>query len=334
MAAERMNGGFAASEMIYRMSSSVANNITFMAAAANTGSIDGSRGNAAAQPTDDSTDPQPENGITQPADDGTESQPENIVTQPTDDGTQSTDATNSTVDGTGLQITSQELQANDIAPQADDVQKNETWTAENTVLSWSSVEYADAYYFTLTDVDGAADGSGNAMTAEFKIVEKKDETDPSATTVTVFGKDAAGSNQWEEIAEIAEPDLSAGIDIDLSQDGATFQTYHKVVSGMYAVDSSTTIPYEVDLKTILNITMQDGVFTYTLSLPDSNSLNPPADSAYALEGNSIVNSNSDKLRFTDSVRIWSDMSVNDDADQANWSEAYVKSVEYVAEFNN
>ncbi len=350
MAAERMSGGFAASEMIYRMSSSVANNITFMAAAANTGSIDGSRGNAAAQPTDDSTDPQPENGITQsgndsaepqpengitqPADDGTEPQPENIVTQPTDDGTQSTDATNSTVDGTGLQITSQELQANDIAPQADDVQKNETWTAENTVLSWSSVEYADAYYFTLTDVDGAADGSGNAMTAEFKIVEKKDETDPSATTVTVFGKDAAGSNQWEEIAEIAEPDLSAGIDIDLSQDGATFQTYHKVVSGMYAVDSSTTIPYEVDLKTILNITMQDGVFTYTLSLPDSNSLNPPADSAYALEGNSIVNSNSDKLRFTDSVRIWSDMSVNDDADQANWSEAYVKSVEYVAEFNN
>lgn len=318
MAAERMSGGFAASEMIYRMGSSVANNIAFMAAAANTGSIDGSRGNAAAQPADDSTEPQPEN----------------IITQPTDDGMQSTDATNSTVDGTGLQITSQELQANGIAPQADDVQMDETWTAENTVLSWNSVEYADAYYFILTD-DGAADGSGNAMTAEFKIVETKNETDPSATTVTVFGKDAAGSNQWVEITEITEPDLSAGIDLDLSQDGATFQTYHKVVSGMYAVDSSTTIPYEVDLKTILSITMQDGVlFTYTLSLPDSNSLNPPANSAYALEGNSIVNSNSDKLRFTDSVRIWSDMSVNDDADNTKWSEAYVKSVEYVAEFNN
>ena len=46
------------------------------------------------------------------------------------------------------------------------------------------------------------------------------------------------------------------------------------------VDSATSIPYEVDLKTSLEITMQDGVFTYTLALPDSNRLNPPVGSAY------------------------------------------------------
>ncbi|MDE7013228.1 MAG: hypothetical protein K2P19_00920, partial [Kineothrix sp.] len=239
------------------------------------------------------------------------------------------DGTEQPTDSTKLQPDSTALQANGISPQAD-IQSTETWTAENTVLSWSSVKYADAYYFVLTDKDGMADGS--EMTAEFKIVETKDENDPTVIpSATIYGKDAGGD--WQVIGTTGA-DLGTGTaySFDLSQTGAAFQPYHKVVKGIYAVDSATSIPYEVDLKTSLEITMRDGVFTYTLALPDSNRLNPPVGSAYG--ENSIVNSNNDRLRFTDSVEIWSDMQQNEDIDSANWSQAYVKSIEYVAEFNN
>ena len=104
------------------------------------------------------------------------------------------------------------------------------------------------------------------------------------------------------------------------------------MSGTYAVDSTTTIPYSVELKTSLKISMQDGIFTYTLSLPDSNRLNPPAGSQYGQ--NSIANSDSDKLRFTDTVSVWADRAQNEEPAEADKSQAYVKSEEYLAEFNN
>ncbi len=192
------------------------------------------------------------------------------------------------------------------------------------------MQYADAYYFTLTDKGGMDDG--NDRIAEFKIVETKDEDDPSVIpAAAVYGKD--GNGVWQQVGT-TEADLAAGTDytFDLSQTMPDFQPYSKVVSGTYAVDSTTTIPYSVELKTSLKISMQDGIFTYTLSLPDSNRLNPPAGSQYGQ--NSIANSDSDKLRFTDTVSVWADMAQNEEPAEVDKSQAYVKSEEYLAEFNN
>ena len=217
-------------------------------------------------------------------------------------------------------------------PQADPdpAQNEEIWTAESTILAWSSVEYADAYYVTLTDM-GESDGSG-AVTAEFKVVEYMDETDPSAPVpaAAVYGRNTDGTGQWAEIGRTG-PDLDAGTayTFDLSETNAAFLPYGKTVKGFYALDTSTSIPYEAALKTSLEITMEDGSFIYRLTLPDSNRLNPPTDSWYE---NSIVNSDSDRLRFTDSVRIWSDMVQNEDP--ANRSSSYVKSDDHVTEFDN
>ena len=403
MAAERMVGSLASSEMIYRMSGVTGGDIAFMATAVKTSE----EPSGSAQPAEntvqqDSTGQGQPGGSTNTQPDGTDQGQPGGSTNTQPDGTdqgQPGGSTNMQPDGTGqgqpggstntqpdstgqgqpggspstqpdgtgqgqpggspnlqpgsegrptddipsasgtgtaadngnLETDGTELQFDGIDPRADAVQGQEIWTAENTTLSWSSVEYADAYYFTLTDKGGMDDGSDRI--AEFKIVETGDKDDPSIVpTATVYGKDAA--SQWVEIGTTAAVDWTSGNPylVDLSQTGASFQPYYKAVDGTYAVDSNTTIPYSVELKTILKITMQDGVFTYTLSLPDSNRLIPPADSQYGQ--NSIVNSDSDKLRFTDTVSIWADMAQNGDTDQTKWSEAYVKSVEYLAEFNN
>lgn len=218
-----------------------------------------------------------------------------------------------------------------IAPQADVGLAEEEWTAENTALTWSSVEYADAYYFTLTDQGGMDDGKD--MTADFRIVERKNEDDPSASTAEVYGKDTDG--KWVEITPTkSNPAPGDAFVYDLSRADGGFAPYGKTVKGFYAIhQSATSIAYEADLSTSLAITLEDdGTFTYRLTMPDSNSLTPPEDGAYG--SSPLVNSEDNPLRFTDSVRIWSDMEQNEDLNPNNWSEAYVKSVEHVAEFNN
>lgn len=215
------------------------------------------------------------------------------------------------------------------APQADDLPEEEEWTAENTVLTWSSVRYADAYYFTLTDEDGMDDGS--ERTAAFRIVEDKTENDPSASTVTVYGRNTDDPDVWVKIAP-TDPDAEGTLIYDLSQAVGGFQTYGKTAEGFYAIHlSATSIRYETDLKSSLAVTLEeDGSFTYTLTMPDANTLTPPEDGAYGSEA--ITNGGDHPLRFTDTVRIWSDMVQNEDP--STLSEAYVKSVEHVAEFNN
>ncbi len=298
----------------------------------------GGSGNASAQPgntgqgqpgTD--TNIQPDStGQGQP-DESTNAQPDNVSQdQPGASTNQQPGSVNGPADGANAQPDGTSQPADGIALQADAIQGQEIWTAENTVLTWSSVQYADAYYFTLTDKGGMDNGSDRI--AEFKIVETKDEDDPSVIpAAAVYGKD--GSGAWQQVGT-TEADLAAGTDytFDLSETMAGFQPYSKVVSGTYAVDSTTTIPYSVELKTSLKISMRDGIFTYTLSLPDSNRLNPPAGSQYGQ--NSIVNSDSDKLRFTDTVSVWADMVQNEEPNEADKSQAYVKSEEYLAEFNN
>lgn len=216
-----------------------------------------------------------------------------------------------------------------IAPQADVGLAEEEWTAENTALTWSSVEYADAYYFTLTDQGGMDDGKD--MTADFRIVERKNEDDPSASTAEVYGKDT--DDKWVKI-EATESNPGDAFVYDLSRADGGFAPYGKTVKGFYAIhQSATSIAYEADLNTSLAITLEDdGTFTYRLTMPDSNSLTPPEDGAYG--SSPLVNDEDNPLRFTDSVRIWSDMEQNEDPNPDNWSEAYVKSVEHVAEFNN
>ena len=298
----------------------------------------GGSGNANAQPGNTGqgqpgtgTNIQPDStGQGQP-DESTNAQPDNVSQdQPGASTNQQPGSVNGPADGANAQPDGTSQPADGIALQADAIQGQEIWTAENTVLTWSSVQYADAYYFTLTDKGGMDDGSDRI--AEFKIVETKDEDDPSVIpAAAVYGKD--GNGVWQQVGT-TEADLAAGTDytFDLSQTMAAFQPYSKVVSGTYAVDSTTTIPYSVELKTSLKISMQDGIFTYTLSLPDSNRLNPPADSQYGQ--NSIANSDSDKLRFTDTVSVWADMAQNEEPAEADKSQAYVKSEEYLAEFNN
>ena len=295
-------------------------------------------GNANAQPGNTGqgqpgtgTNIQPDStGQGQP-DESTNAQPDNVSQdQPGASTNQQPGSVNGPADGANAQPDGTSQPADGIALQADAIQGQEIWTAENTVLTWSSVQYADAYYFTLTDKGGMDDG--NDRIAEFKIVETKDEDDPSVIpAAAVYGKD--GSGAWQQVGT-TEADLATGTDytFDLSETMAGFQPYSKVVSGTYAVDSTTTIPYSVELKTSLKISMRDGIFTYTLSLPDSNRLNPPAGSQYGQ--NSIVNSDSDKLRFTDTVSVWADMVQNEESDEADKSQAYVKSEEYLAEFNN
>ena len=279
-----------------------------------------------------------------------------------------------------------ELYADGEAAQADGIIEEE-WTAENTVISWNSVKYADAYYFVLTDSDREVEVKGEdgtvttekkEVTAEFKVVETKDETNPSnpAFTVTVYGRpvnadadgstdgstdvsagtEAAGSGAWVEIGKkewSSEADGTAAdaaentLEVDLSKLAEDkdptkdmFTTYGKTVKGMYVVDNPTFIQYEAELGTILTVTRQDGteeengkdaVFTYTLSLPDSNSLTPPETSEFK---NTIVDSDSDELRFTDLVRVWADMNQNDAAVSDNPSEAYVKSEEWTLDFKD
>ncbi|MCI8930070.1 MAG: prepilin-type N-terminal cleavage/methylation domain-containing protein [Lachnospiraceae bacterium] len=298
----------------------------------------GGSGNASAQPGNTGqgqpgtgTNIQPDStGQGQP-DESTNAQPDNVSQdQPGASTNQQPGSVNGPADGANAQPDGTSQPADGIALQADAIQGQEIWTAENTVLTWSSVQYADAYYFTLTDKGGMDDGRDRI--AEFKIVETKGEDDPSVIpAATVYGKD--GNGDWQQVGTTGT-DLAAGTDytFDLSQTMAVFQPYSKVVSGTYAVDSTTTIPYSVELKTSLKITMQDGIFTYTLSLPDSNRLNPPAGSQYGQ--NSIANSDSDKLRFTDTVSVWADMAQNEKPDEADKSQAYVKSEEYLAEFNN
>lgn len=216
-----------------------------------------------------------------------------------------------------------------IVPQADVGPVEEAWMAENTVLTWSSVEYADAYYFTLTDADGMDDG--RERTADFRIVERKNEDDPSASTAEVYGKGT--DDKWVKI-EATESNPGDAFVYDLSRADGGFAPYGKTVKGFYAIhQSATSIAYEAGLSTSLAITLEDdGTFTYRLTMPDSNSLTPPEDGAYG--SSPLVNGEDNPLRFTDSVRIWSDMEQNEDPDPNNWSEAYVKSVEHVAEFNN
>ncbi len=225
---------------------------------------------------------------------------------------------------------SAEAQADEDAPdpQADAGQEEQIWTAESTIFTWSSVKYADVYDINLSD-HGESDGSG-AVTAEFKVVEFINESDPSASTAAVYGRASDGSGGWEEIGT-TDPAAGAVSVFDLSQTDASFLPYGRTVRGSYALDTSTSIVYEAELKTRLEITMADGVFTCRLILPDSNRLNPPADSGYE---NGIVDSDSDRLRFTDEVRIWSDRTENGDPDPGNWSSSYVKSDDHVTEFDN
>lgn len=181
----------------------------------------------------------------------------------------------------------------------DGVQETSLWISENTVLIWSSVEYGNTHYIILED-----DDEKEGMTQEFKIVESG--TAGVSPSVRVYWKDDAG--QWQEAAG------AEGV-FDLSR-------YHKLVEGQYEEAVGYYVPYLVDLKARLEVAGLDGGFVYTLVLPDANRL-VPGDG-----GNDITDSG---LRFTDSVRIWSDVEENE---EAPYSEAYVRSEECKIRFGN
>ncbi len=210
----------------------------------------------------------------------------------------------------------EDLTGNDIAFPAEgteekakaEIKEEMLWSATATTLSWSSVTYADSYYFVLTD-----DDENDRLEQEFKIVENQDLDNPDDSTAQVYRKNDDGN--WEEITQDETDNV-----YKLFEDG---KGYGREVEGSYILDAygSTLIPYTVTLGAELEISRQDGVFIYTLTLPDSTELTPPSDSGYQ---NSIENGDNNKLCFTDSVRIWADLAENE---EEPYSKAYVHSKE-------
>ena len=147
----------------------------------------------------------------------------------------------------------------------------ETWTANHTVLTWDSVDYADTYDFTLTE-------KGEATGVTFRIQEENG-------AVKVFWQKPDGT--FEEIS------VSDG-EFELSQ-------YQKEITGTYT-DAAGERPYETVLGARLLAEKSDSKFSYTLVLPDANELSPKDG------GNSITDS---ELRFTAKAELWADVQNSD-----------------------
>ena len=212
----------------------------------------------------------------------------------------------------------------------------ETWTANHTILDWTSAELADAAYVTLTKKN--TDGTDKTAYA-YRILETEEETDTGSVRHAVVERyqeessgagDTAGS--WQEVGRaswildenetwlLQKPE---GTDPGGSQTAVLeLSDYSFPVSGSYTEAELVTL-YTIEPKAVLEMVCEDGGFGYTLILPDADSLVPK-------EGITISDAN---LRVTESVEIQADCRENL-PDGSSYSSAYVRSDAYTAVFGN
>ncbi len=183
-----------------------------------------------------------------------------------------------------------------------DLPVKETWKAAHKQIQWESVELADCYYVTLMPKDG------KTAPRHFKITETETGTGESThREVRVFQKaaDENGRVSWNEIP---------GTETDGIQ-SFRLSGYSMEVSGTYT-KAGLSIPYTVWADAGLEaVRLEGGKVSYTLILPDADSLKPVPDITIAEES----------LRPTASVSIYADVKENDPDDPDKTSSAYIPS---------
>lgn len=177
---------------------------------------------------------------------------------------------------------------------------DERWTAEHTVLQWSSVECADVYTIGLT--------GGQNLSANLRVVEKSVEGELHPVLQELITEEN-GSTIWKD----AEAEASV---------------YSLEVQGNYTTKNGVLKSYTLTLKTeLLAEQREDGGFDYTLKLPDVTSMKDE-------DGNVITN---EKFSLTKTAEFAANVTANvtdQDITINKNSDAYVGSDSMTIEWQN
>lgn len=171
-------------------------------------------------------------------------------------------------------------------PDLPDINVQETWNVNHIGFRWNSVEYADAYYVSITP--GTKDGSP-APPVELKIVEER-TGDAGEAVPKAYVKQADGS--WQELGRNA-----AAVGIISFEPG-----YSREIKGKYEKGDGVTVLYAGTLSASIEaVRDENGKYIYTLILPDAADL-------VTKDGMTITG---DDLRNTDSVAVRADVKENE-----------------------
>ena len=172
----------------------------------------------------------------------------------------------------------------------------ETWKLVNTMLSWESVESADAYTVSL---GGALIDNGirTELTGTLEIIER---TTDGVTTPEIIYRDAAGTEKT----------------VSLTQSGNTWEgtvsEYGITISGSYKKQLADVYYENLVLATEIIVTKkEDGSFSYQLILPDitSASVKGTVTSGDADETETVITNES--FQITSSVSVKADVQDTD-----------------------
>lgn len=198
----------------------------------------------------------------------------------------------------------------------------ETWKADHTILQWGDAKPADSYEIALTGKDGAIPP---------EIFRIEEDNTAGSETVRVSRKTVE-----EDGTTVIWPEVSAESGEPAPGEGSTVRTftftlpgYQNQVNGSY-VEAGIPYYYEAKLDAVLEVKWEMGQgFSYTLILPDAESLRPK-------EGITITSTEQPDLRITSKAEIWSDVKENspEGVIPPGQSGAYVKSEPAVSSFTN
>ena len=183
-----------------------------------------------------------------------------------------------------------------------DLPLQETWKGDCKEIRWQNVTLADCYYLTLTPRDGTV------SPLQYKITETAKEDNGQTYLETRVYRKVRGSDGQESWAEIPAGETGGIRTFEMTD-------YSMEVSGTY-LRSGLSVPYTVEANARLETLWDpDAGLTYTLTLPDIDSLRPAAD----------ITVTDAALRPTASVKIYADVAENDPGNPAKTSDAYVES---------
>lgn len=209
----------------------------------------------------------------------------------------------------GLGSGSRELSIKAMNNSNPDIPVEESWTALYKTAEWSSVELADVYDMAITPKSGTAQPM---QEQRFRIMET--EAGELQVFVTV---NETGTPKWKEVP--GEKDDSGRYSFGLGDyySGSTVGSYTRI--------NGLIIPYEVAAAARLEaVPEKGGGFSYTLILPDADSVVPEEGIVITEEG----------LRPTASVAVYADVEENDPDDPGQASDGYVRSEGSEINFGN
>lgn len=210
----------------------------------------------------------------------------------------------------------------------------EQWSAERTVLKWSSIDCAEVYSINLKGKLAETEaGQDNKLEGKLRVIETTETVDGEEQKKVelqqyvyrkIKEKTETSEEEWKWIWENVkekEDDSQEGVPDEEKIHTFEPEVYNVTIESNYVSDSGSYNYYKITLKPVI-IAEPDGKggFRYTLKLPDLESVKD-TNEASVEHGNFIV---------TETAVFKADVLANvkaEDAGSGNGSDAYVASKE-------